>query len=690
MVQQASPLLKWRPDHSASRRKQEVQQQDAAAAQTDEEAAAEFTPQKVYQTRQLLPEPEMQEPPAPMELIDLNPSQLARLEFMFSHMDSSGNGMLEVGELQRLLGNEWDPDCDSGATLDLQNWILAVRASIGAMAAAAGCDVDSMLWQMTLQLFTGLSPLQMERGENLFKRVDANDDGFLELCELKGFFASAFDDEFLEQVRRVLQLDRGDGMLSANGWHLLLQNMKSHYDEATLDRFLAYRELGNEIVDNVPLCDEVISGRKLVQGAGEESAEPKRKELEWTDLQEEELEGYLRELFSIADTNGDGVLQADEFSKLMELSGIFPDGIDAECFSRADTNQDGVLDQEELLAVFKEMQNTNQAAKASAMAELCAVQEAEDKAVEAEKAAVVVDQATKAVEEAQASGDQAALEAAYQALEEAEAAQCEAEEKCEAAEAKVAQTGHSEASKQQVIEQASSEGSARKQAASDHQDCCPSKQAEPKSCSSGDAADTSKDAAADATAKPAAKSGEELAQCHPELAAAVSEVLLALPGVGRNMLRMHVAPEHPQVFQMTGKEMDAITGFVKSQMAEQLDALSMRDQERSLEEVGMQPEDLCEIERQTQELLQQKYGHNTFVSVRSGYSKVSWDGSTRCEGLHVRVTYDRCEEGREDEVKTDTCVFYVKRPHQYDWVDDQESQTWTIEPIKTSSESPAH
>ena len=172
-------------------------------------------------------------------------------------------------------------------------------------------------------------------------------------------------------------------------------------------------------------------------------------------------------------------------------------------------------------------------------------------------------------------------------------------------------------------------------------------------------------------------SGEQLAEMHPELAGSISEVLLALPGVGRNMLRMHVAPEHPEVYQMSSSEVDALTNFVRSQMGDELDALCARDQQRSLSEVGLAAEELCQIEDQISELLQQA-GQTT--SVRPGHSMVSWDGSTRCEGLHVRVTYDRCSEGREDE--SGTCVFYVKRPHQYDWVNDQESQGWQIEPIK--------
>jgi hypothetical protein len=50
------------------------------------------------------------------------------------------------------------------------------------------------------QLFECLTELQLVRATDLFERVDANGDGYLELSEIKGFFASAFDDEFLGQV----------------------------------------------------------------------------------------------------------------------------------------------------------------------------------------------------------------------------------------------------------------------------------------------------------------------------------------------------------------------------------------------------------------------------------------------------------------------------------------------------------
>lgn len=46
------------------------------------------------------------------------------------------------------------------------------------------------------------------------------------------------------------------------------------------------------------------------------------KALNPNDFSEEALVEYCRQLFSIADTNGDGVLQRDEFSELIHACGF--------------------------------------------------------------------------------------------------------------------------------------------------------------------------------------------------------------------------------------------------------------------------------------------------------------------------------------------------------------------------------
>ena len=44
--------------------------------------------------------------------------------------------------------------------------------------------------------------------------------------------------------------------------------------------------------------------------------------MSWMAFPDDELEDYLRKLLAIADANGDGCLQPDEFTKLLSLSGL--------------------------------------------------------------------------------------------------------------------------------------------------------------------------------------------------------------------------------------------------------------------------------------------------------------------------------------------------------------------------------
>ena len=70
----------------------------------------------------------------------------------------------------------------------------------------------------------------------------------------------------------------------------------------------------------------------------------------WASLAGDELAGYLKGLFDIADANKDGVLQLPEFVKLMRLSGLgFDDDVILKGFTAADTNQDGVIDADEFI-----------------------------------------------------------------------------------------------------------------------------------------------------------------------------------------------------------------------------------------------------------------------------------------------------------------------------------------------------
>jgi len=75
------------------------------------------------------------------------------------------------------------------------------------------------------------------------------------------------------------------------------------------------------------------------------------------------LERYLKKLFTIADTNGDGVLQPEEMSRLLELSGFnFDKSHVSELVAAADTNQNGVIEYDEFIPVAMDILRGRKAA----------------------------------------------------------------------------------------------------------------------------------------------------------------------------------------------------------------------------------------------------------------------------------------------------------------------------------------
>ena len=68
------------------------------------------------------------------------------------------------------------------------------------------------------------------------------------------------------------------------------------------------------------------------------------------DFDPEEIAVYMSRLFAMGDANGDGVLEPDEFRRLLELSGFRFTANDIEkLFNAADTNADGVIEYEEFI-----------------------------------------------------------------------------------------------------------------------------------------------------------------------------------------------------------------------------------------------------------------------------------------------------------------------------------------------------
>ena len=78
----------------------------------------------------------------------------------------------------------------------------------------------------------------------------------------------------------------------------------------------------------------------------------------------EQLESYFENLFSISDTNGDGVLQPGEVATLLELCGfnLSTEEI-AQFVSAADTNHNGVIEYSEFVPVASKMLQSQKGAE---------------------------------------------------------------------------------------------------------------------------------------------------------------------------------------------------------------------------------------------------------------------------------------------------------------------------------------
>merc|ERR1712086_907792 len=151
--------------------------------------------------------------------------------------------------------------------------------------------------------------------------------------------------------------ENGDGVLQPTEMVNALELSGFNIPAGTILDVVAAADVnGDGVID----YDEFVPAvSELLQAQKQQAAPTDAPVVNWKDFAPEELDLYLKNLFKIAGENGDGVLQPNEYVKLMRLSGLkFPDETILEGFSKADTNGDGVLDQGELVAAFKAMMQT--------------------------------------------------------------------------------------------------------------------------------------------------------------------------------------------------------------------------------------------------------------------------------------------------------------------------------------------
>jgi len=152
--------------------------------------------------------------------------------------------------------------------------------------------------------------------QKLFKVADSNDDGVLspiEFAELLSRSGFNFPDHVILSLVKAADVNE-DGVIE--------------YEEF-VPAMLGLMEAANED-DHTP---DVGEGVPM-----------------WDEVPADMLERYLEKLFQIGDTNGDGVLQPQEFLELLTRAGLrFPANLVLKLFLEADTNGDGVIEYDEFM-----------------------------------------------------------------------------------------------------------------------------------------------------------------------------------------------------------------------------------------------------------------------------------------------------------------------------------------------------
>ena len=176
-----------------------------------------------------------------------------------------------------------------------------------------------------------------------FDQLDLNHSNELEVTELQSWFRN-----FAGQFLKYREVHKGSTLSKEEFIEGIIQDTQGMSDA----------DFQHEWLDR--LDEAIASGSKA--GAVDESQKASSA-VYWAedlvDLQENELDVALRKVFDSADVNGDGVLQQEEYMKLMKYSGLnFPGGVILQGFVDADTNQDGVQQFEEFLPAVKAMLGT--------------------------------------------------------------------------------------------------------------------------------------------------------------------------------------------------------------------------------------------------------------------------------------------------------------------------------------------
>jgi len=232
---------------------------------------------------------------------------------LFQIGDVNGDGVLQPEELQRLLecsGYNFPPEVVS-EIMEIadtnHDGVIEFREFIPAMVSIVRAEADP--W---LEALHESSPEEVEEYfSQLFEIGDVNGDGVLQpeefktLLELSGY---NFPPELVEDLIEAADTNH-DGVI--------------------------------EYSEFVPAMVGIVKAQAATEAMPSVG-----------DVPPDMLESYLSEMFKIADTDGNGVLDPQEFESMLEMSGFdFDEIVVKQLMEAADVNKDGVIEYSEFLPI---------------------------------------------------------------------------------------------------------------------------------------------------------------------------------------------------------------------------------------------------------------------------------------------------------------------------------------------------
>merc|ERR1712166_55222 len=191
------------------------------------------------------------------------------------------------------------------------------------------------------------------------RQVSADEEPWMpEIADL----SSQMIEDYLKQMFTIGDTN-GDGVLSPDEFAKLLSLSGFNFSKEAIDVMVKAADVNGDGVINFEEFVPAIMGLSIqeVEDAAAQTA-GNAKEANNTQLAHpssytaEDLEQYFEGLFSIADADGDGVLQPDELEQLLGLCGFDLSAEEiAQFVSEADTNQDGVIEYDEFVPVATKM-----------------------------------------------------------------------------------------------------------------------------------------------------------------------------------------------------------------------------------------------------------------------------------------------------------------------------------------------